>query len=123
MTDAARNKEIVREIFEKIVNGGDADLAAKFYKPDYIQHNPNVEQGLAGLQKLIRRMHASGNPMRAEIKLMNAEDDRVWLLVEWSGGAVPPGAPRLTHTAEIFRVEDGMMAEHWDVVQLEPPTR
>jgi len=117
---AERNKAIVREIFEKVVNGGDADLAAKYYKDDYIQHNPNVAPGLAGLQTLIRAMHASGNAMRAEIKLMNAEDDMVWLLVEWSGGEVPKGSPRLTATAEVFRVEDGMMAEHWDVLQFAP---
>jgi predicted SnoaL-like aldol condensation-catalyzing enzyme len=114
---AARNKQMVREIFEKIVNGGDAELAAEFYKEDYIQHNPNVAQGLAGLQDLIRQMHASSNPMRAEIKLMNAEDDMVWLLVEWSGGEIPEGAPRLAQTAEVFRVEDGKLAEHWDVLQ------
>ena len=118
---ATRNKEIVRTIFEKIVNGGDADLAAEYYKDDYLQHNPNVAQGLAGLQTLIRQMHASGNPMRAEIVLMNAEDDRVWLLVDWSGGSLPKGVPRLVRTAEVFRVEDGKMAEHWDVLQFESP--
>lgn len=120
---AARNKEIVREIFEKVVNGGDVELAAEYYKEDYIQHNPAVEQGLAGLQKLLRGMHASGDPMHAEIVLMNAEDDMVWLLVEWSGGSLPPGVPRLSHTAEIFRVQDGKMAEHWDVLQFAPPEK
>jgi len=117
---AERNKQIVREIFEKIVNGGDVDLAADYYREDYIQHNPAVAQGLAGLQKLLRQMHA-GDPMHAEIVLMNAEDDMVWLLVEWSGGTLPPGVPRLTHTAEVFRVADGKMAEHWDVLQFVPP--
>jgi len=116
--DAAANKRRVREAIERVVNGGDADLAAEYYREDYIQHNPNVEPGLAGLQKLIRAMHASGNPLRAEIKLINAEDDMVWLLLEWSGGTLPSGMPRIEQTAEIFRVEDGMMAEHWDVVQL-----
>ncbi|MFC1822060.1 nuclear transport factor 2 family protein [Thermodesulfobacteriota bacterium] len=119
MSDLAeRNKEIVREIFEKIVNGGDVELAAKFYKDDYIQHNPYVDQGLEGLKALLRTMHASASPMHAEIKMMNAEDDMVWVLVEWSGGAeLPEGAQRLSKTAEIFRVEDGMMAEHWDVLE------
>jgi predicted SnoaL-like aldol condensation-catalyzing enzyme len=121
MSDSsARNKTIVREIFDKVVNGGDADLAARYYKEDYIQHNPNVAPGLAGLQELIRAMHSTGNPMHAEVKLMNAEDDMVWLLVEWSGGPLPGGGPRISHTAEIFRVEDGMMAEHWDVLQFAP---
>ena len=122
-TTPAQNKEIVREIFDKIVNGGDADLAEKFYKKDYIQHNPNVAPGLEGLQTLIRQMHASGDPMRAEIKLMNAEDDMVWLLIDWQGGTLPEGAPRLGLSAEVFRVEDGMMAEHWDVLQYERKKR
>ena len=119
---ATKNKEIVREIFEKIVNGGDADLAAKFYKARLHPAQPERSApGLEGLQNLIRGMHASGDPMHAEIVLMNAEDDKVWLLVEWSGGTLPEGMPRLTHTAEVFRVEDGMMAEHWDVLQFEQP--
>ena len=119
MSDLAeRNKGIVREIFEKIVNGGDVELAAKFYRDDYIQHNPSVAQGLEGLKTLLRTMHASASPMHAEIKMMNAEDDMVWVLVEWSGGSeLPAGALRLSKTAEIFRVEDGMMAEHWDVLE------
>jgi predicted SnoaL-like aldol condensation-catalyzing enzyme len=121
MADTTSNKQRVREAIDKIVNGGDADLAADYYLEDYIQHNPNVEQGLAGLQKLIRAMHASGNPMRAEIKLINAEDDMVWLLLEWSGGGLPEGVPRIEFTAEIFRMEDGMMAEHWDVLQMAKP--
>jgi predicted SnoaL-like aldol condensation-catalyzing enzyme len=112
-----RNKVIVREIFDKIVNGGDDELAAKYYKDDYIQHNTNVAQGLAGLQTLIRQMHSSESRMQAEIELINAEDDMVWLLVEWSGGSLPDGQPRIAKTAEVFRVEDGKMAEHWDVVQ------
>jgi predicted SnoaL-like aldol condensation-catalyzing enzyme len=116
--DTAANKQRVREAIEKVVNGGDADLAAEYYREDYIQHNPNVEPGLAGLQKLIRAMHASGNPLRAEIKLINAEDDMVWALLEWSGGPTFPGAQRLEQTAEIFRVVDGKMVEHWDVLQL-----
>jgi predicted SnoaL-like aldol condensation-catalyzing enzyme len=111
------NKQRVREIFAGVVNGGNVELAAEYYKEDYIQHNPMVAPGLAGLQDVIRGLHASGNPMHAEIKLMNAEDDRVWILIEWSGGNSPPGSPRLTASAEVFRVEDGMMAEHWDVLQ------
>jgi len=123
MSDTAEiNKRRVREIIDKIVNGGDADLAAEYYREDYIQHNPAVEPGLEGLQHLIRMMHASGNPMQAEIKLINAEDDMVWALLEWSGGVTIDGAPRLQLTTEIFRVEDGMMAEHWDVLQFSPGT-
>ena len=113
----AHNKQRVREVIDKIVNGGDADLADSYYREDYIQHNPNVPQGLEGLQGLIRQMHRLPNPPRAEIVLINAEDDMVWVLVEWSGGDLPGEGPKITKTAEIFRVEDGKMAEHWDVLE------
>lgn len=113
-----RNKQRVREVIDKVVNGGDADLADSYYREDYIQHNPHVPQGRDALKNLIRAMHSSGDPMHAEITLMNAEDDMVWLLLEWSGGTLPAGMPRIEQTAEVFRIEDGMMAEHWDVVQL-----
>jgi predicted SnoaL-like aldol condensation-catalyzing enzyme len=112
------NKQRVREAIELVVNRGDADLASEYYCEDYIQHNPAVASGLAGLQGLIRAMHASGNPPQAEIKLINAEDDMVWCLLAWSGGPVVEGGPRLLQTAEIFRLRDGKMAEHWDVLQL-----
>ena len=111
------NKQRVREAIEKVVNGGDADLADAYYREDYIQHNPHVPPGREALKNLIRALHASGDPMQAEIKLINAEDDRVWLLLEWSGGTLPAGMPRIQQTAEVFRMEGGMMAEHWDVVQ------
>jgi predicted SnoaL-like aldol condensation-catalyzing enzyme len=116
-----RNKQRVREVIDQVVNTGDAELAAEYYREDYIQHNPHVAQGLAGLQALIRAMHASGDPMRAEILMMIAEGDMVWALLEWSGGPTIEGAQRLERAVEIFRIEDGMMAEHWDVIQLSPP--
>jgi len=115
-----RNKQRVREIIDRIVNGGDVDLADAYYREDYIQHNPHVAQGRDGLKTLLHQMHASGNPRRAEIVLINAEDDMVWALLRWSGGGVAPGAPALQASTEIFRVEEGMMAEHWDCIQVGP---
>ena len=119
-TTTEHNKQRVREIIDKIVNGGDVDLADEYYREDYIQHNPLVAQGRAGLKDLLRNMHAMEEPMQAEIVLINAEDDRVWVLLRWSGGSFPPGAPRLQTSTEVFRVEDGMMAEHWDCLQIGP---
>lgn len=114
------NKQRVREIMEKIVNGGDVELADAYYREDYIQHNPLVAQGRAGLKTLLTAMHASGKPRQAEIVLINAEDDKVWVLLHWSGGDVAPGTPTLQVSTEVFRVEDGMMAEHWDCIQIGP---
>ncbi len=115
-----RNKQRVREIIDRIVNGGDVELADAYYREDYIQHNPLVAQGREGLKTLLRQMHATGKPRQAEIVLINAEDDMVWALLRWSGGDVAPGTPTLQVSTEVFRVEDGMMAEHWDCVQIGP---
>ncbi len=121
MSDVAeQNKQRVREIIDRIVNQGDVDLADAYYREDYIQHNPLVAQGRAGLKTLLRQMHASGKPRQAEIVLINAEDDMVWALLRWSGGDVAPGTPALQVSTEVFRVEDGMMAEHWDCIQVGP---
>ena len=117
----ARNKQRAREVIDKIVNGGDVDLADEYYREDYIQHNPAVGQGREALKEVIRAMYSLEEPMHVEIKLINAEDDMVWLLLEWSGGSFPEGMPRIQQTAEIFRVEDDMMAEHWDVLQMTRP--
>lgn len=112
------NERRVREIVEQIINGGDIELADAYYREDYIQHNPRVAQGRAGLKAVLKHMHGSGNPMRAEIVLIDAVDDRVWVLLSWSGGDRTPGAPALQSSVEVFRIEDGMMAEHWDCVQI-----
>lgn len=112
------NARRVREIVDKIINGGDIELADEYYREDYIQHNPHVAQGRAGLKAVLKHMHGSGKPMHAEIMLIDAVEDRVWVLLAWSGGDRSPGAPALQSSVEVFRVEDGMMAEHWDCVQI-----
>jgi predicted SnoaL-like aldol condensation-catalyzing enzyme len=114
------NKQRVREIFDRIINGGDIELADAYYRDDYIQHNPLVAQGRAGLKALLAHMHGSPDPMRAEIVLIDAVDDRVWVMLDWSGGGRAPGAPALQRSVEVFRVEDGLMAEHWDCIQIGP---
>ena len=114
------NKQRVREVIERIVNGGDIALTDLYYREDYVQHNPLVGPGRDGLKALLRAIHASGHPRQARIVLMNAEKDMVWALLDWSGGDVAPGAQTLLRSTEIFRVEDGMMAEHWDCMQIGP---
>jgi len=114
------NKQRVREIIGRIINGGDIELADAYYREDYVQHNPLVAQGRAGLKALLRQMHRSPAPMRAEIVLIDAVDDRVWVMLDWSGGDRTPGAPALQRSVEVFRVQDGLMAEHWDCTQIGP---
>lgn len=122
--DIEHNKALVREVFERVINGHDAALAAAFYAEDYIQHNPRVPTGRAGLQQLLDMMFAGIPDLEGRVTLMMAEGDRVMALVEWSGthlgpfaGSPATGRPIRFKSAEIFRVRDGLLTEHWDVVE------
>ena len=103
-----RNKALVRDLFARVINGHDPALAADFYAEDYIQHNPHVPPGRAGLEQLLRMMFAGIPDLEGGITLMLAEGDLVMALVEWRGthlgtfaGAPPTGAPIRFKSAEI----------------------
>jgi predicted SnoaL-like aldol condensation-catalyzing enzyme len=124
MPDAAANKALVQAVFSTVINGRDAALAAKYYAPDYIQHNPRVAPGLAGLQDLLNHLFGAFADLRGEINLMLAEADLVMALVDWRGTQTGPFAgipatnkPITFRSAEIFRIRDNLLVEHWDAVE------
>jgi predicted SnoaL-like aldol condensation-catalyzing enzyme len=112
-------KEIVTAFYEMaFVKGQTREAILKFISPTtYIQHNPRVPDGReAALAVLPDLVSKSG--MRAEIKRVIAEGD---LVVVHSRVAVPgkPEAPVMA-IMDIFRVKDGLIVEHWDVIQEVP---
>jgi steroid delta-isomerase-like uncharacterized protein len=118
------NKDLIREVFSRVINGRNAALAANYYAPDYLQHNPRVPQGLAGLQSLLEYLFAAFADLHGELVLMVAEDDVVMTLVDWTGthtgdfaGAPATGKTFTFRSAEIFRIKDGLLVEHWDAVE------
>jgi predicted SnoaL-like aldol condensation-catalyzing enzyme len=124
MPDAAANKALVRDVFSTVINGRNAALAAKYYAPDYIQHNPRVAPGLPGLQDLLSDLFTAFADLRGEITLMLAEADLVMALVDWRGTQTGPfagipatGKPITFRSAEIFRIQNNLLAEHWDAVE------
>lgn len=123
MADVQANKALVREVFEQVFSRRDAALAAKYYAVDYIQHNPRVPPGLAGIQTFLGYLFDAFAELHAELVLMLAEDDRVMTLVEWRGthtgafaGVAATGREIRFRSAEVFRIENGMLVEHWDAV-------
>jgi predicted SnoaL-like aldol condensation-catalyzing enzyme len=112
-------KEVVTAFYEMaFVKGQTRDAILKYISPTtYIQHNPRVPDGRdAALAVLPDLVSKSG--MRAEIKRVIAEGD---LVVVHSRAAVPgkPEAPVMA-IMDIFRVKDGLIVEHWDVIQEVP---
>ncbi len=109
-TTAAENKALVLAAFDALFNQRDYAKAAVFWSDTYIQHSAHIQPGRDGLFNLVRSLP---NTLRYENSLILAEGDYVILHGRFSGH----GRPRAWVAADIVRMEDGRLAEHWDVLQ------
>jgi predicted SnoaL-like aldol condensation-catalyzing enzyme len=111
MTVAAeRNRALVLEAFDTLFNKRDYAAAQRFWSPNYIQHSAHIEPGRDGLFNLVK---ASPPDMRYENRLIFADGDYVMLHGRFSN----VGQPADWIVADVVRIEDGLLAEHWDVIQ------
>jgi len=106
------NKEIVLEAFDILFNKRDYAAAEKFWSPQYIQHSAHIGPGREGLFDLIRSAPAT---LKWEHGVILAEDDYVIVHSRYSGN----GRPSAWVVIDIVRMESGILAEHWDVIQNE----
>ena len=111
----ARNKEIVRNFYTTVLVGRDVDAASLFLRADYIQHNPQVPTGLKRFMDAFRERFAQKLPSDYTRELLNVvgENDMVVIYVRqtWTGR---DGQHHQALGFDMFRVQDGMIAEHWD---------
>jgi predicted SnoaL-like aldol condensation-catalyzing enzyme len=105
-----QNKKIVLEAFETLFNRKDIEGARGFWSPDYIQHNPLVADGREGLFKFVSSLPAT---TRFEYQLVVAEGDYVMIHGRYSDN----GYPANWVVVDILRLQDGILVEHWDVIQ------
>jgi predicted SnoaL-like aldol condensation-catalyzing enzyme len=105
------NKRTVLEFYEKALNQKDADAAAKYLGPRYIQHNQSAADGIAGLRKFIAFLRGKYPSSHSEIKRVFVDGDYVILHVH----AVRVPGTRGLAVVDIFRLESGKIVEHWDV--------
>ena len=105
-----RNKALVLEAFDTLFNKRDYAVAERYWSPDYIQHSAHIEPGREGLFNLIKGMPPT---LQYEAGTMVADGDFVIVHGRFSGF----GAPVNWIAADILRLEDGLLAEHWDVIQ------
>ena len=111
--DQEQNRRTVVEFYDKAINQKDFDAAAKYLGPRYTQHNPLAADGPAGLQAFLRYLKATYPDAHSEIKQVFADGDFVILHVH----AVRVPGTRGNAIVDIFRLENGKVVEHWDVVQ------
>jgi predicted SnoaL-like aldol condensation-catalyzing enzyme len=109
-TTPDQNKALVIEAFETLFNKRDYAAAEHFWSDHYIQHSSHIAPGREGLFALIRTLP---DTLRYENQLIVAEGDYVIAHGRFSGN----GRPAAWIAADVVRVEDGKLAEHWDVLQ------
>jgi predicted SnoaL-like aldol condensation-catalyzing enzyme len=109
-TKQEKNKALVLEAFDTLFNKRDYEAAEKYWSPTYIQHSAHIEPGRDGLFNLIRN---APDTLRYEHQLIVAEGDYVIVHGRFSGH----GPPVPWIAADIVRIENGRLAEHWDVLQ------
>ena len=105
-----RNKAFVLEAFETLFNKKDFVAAEKFWSSNYIQHSAHRPPGRDGLFGLIK---STPPEMKYENSLIMAEGDTLMLHERFSG----LGLPAKWIAVDIVRIENGLLAEHWDVIQ------
>lgn len=108
-----RNKALVLDAMTSLFQRRDASAVKRLYTQDYIQHNPDIPQGRDALEAIVASMSPD---VHYEPGLMIAEGDLVAIHGRIRGWA---SAPQIV--VDIFRIEDGRLAEHWDVLQDEAP--
>lgn len=109
-TIESKNKALALEAFDTLFNRRDYDSAERYWSPSYVQHIAHIAPGRDGLFNLINSIPPT---LKYEPGTIAAEADFVILHGRFSG----IGQPVNWIAADIVRVEGGVLAEHWDVIQ------
>ena len=125
MEDLQKNKTATKAALELLFNSQTPfdvkkDRIRSYINPSkYIQHSPELADGLEGLMDLVESFDRLYTNYSLEIKRLFADDDHTIAHCHYRFG---DGDPHGKAIVEIFRFEDGLMVEHWDVIQPVPET-
>src|SRR6266404_3697933 len=106
----SKNKALVLEAFDTLFNKRDYSAAERYWSPNYIQHSAHIEPGRDGLFNLIKSLPPT---LKYEPGAIVSEADLVIVHGRFSGF----GAPVNWIAADIVRIQNGILVEHWDVIQ------
>jgi predicted SnoaL-like aldol condensation-catalyzing enzyme len=113
---AAANKALVLHVFGQLFNRGNLAVIDTFVRPDYIQHNPTLPTGAQALRDFVTGLKASYPDSHVVVKHALAEGNLVIL----HSNFVLENGSKGTAVFDIFRIQHGKIAEHWDVLQQVP---
>lgn len=118
MTQAETNKQIVTAAYQRIF--GDLDITGVdvYMSKDFLQHNPTTADGPEGVKALVQMLIAQGvKKQKCSFKHVVAEGDIVFLHSRYEMGG------KEWRFIDIYRLEDGKLAEHWDAMMPMPDVR
>jgi predicted SnoaL-like aldol condensation-catalyzing enzyme len=110
LTQQEKNKALVLEAFDTLFNKRDYATAERYWSPHYIQHSAHIALGRDGLFDLIKSIPPT---LKYEPGTIVADGDFVIVHGRFRGF----GAPVNWIAADIVRIQDGILVEHWDVIQ------
>jgi predicted SnoaL-like aldol condensation-catalyzing enzyme len=109
-TTSEQNKALVMEAFDTLFNKRDYAAAERFWSPEYIQHSAHIAPGREGLFNLVKSIPAT---LKYEPGVIVADRNFVIVQGRFSGFGLPVN----WIAADILRIENGILVEHWDVIQ------
>ena len=119
MSDIERNKQTVMEYYELAFNAKQPEQAVqKYLSPQYIQHNPQAPDGAEAFIGFVNAYSAQYPELSIQIKRVVGDGDIVVTHGLIKTSAEDPG----TVAADFFRLDNGKIVEHWDVLQPFPET-
>jgi predicted SnoaL-like aldol condensation-catalyzing enzyme len=109
-TNQEMNKALVLEAFDTLFNKRDYAAAERYWSPNYIQHSTHIAPGRDGLFNLTKSLPST---LKYEPGTIVADGDFVIVHGRFSGFGLPVN----WIAADILRIQDGILVEHWDVIQ------
>lgn len=114
----AKNKKLVYDFWRCVIEGGHLELVPQYMQEGFIQHNPNVptsRQGFLDFFSKFAKPHPIADTIKGRLIAIVAEGDHV--VLSFKRGRVDPKEAAkyyITTEFDMFRIEDGKIAEHWD---------
>jgi len=119
------NKKIIGAFAESVFVKKDLSAVDQYMRSDYIQHNPLVKLGASGFKEFFSAWFASVPDWRYSLKKIVADESEVWVYGTYAGtlekewlGVTASGQKYAFDAVDIFRLEEGKLAEHWDVMDV-----
>jgi len=108
------NKKMVAEFYQEFFGNKNIAALDEYVAPDYIQHNPGLPDGREALRQGAIVWFKGAPKTRIDIQHLSADGDLVYIHTKSKTG------DKVSSVIDIFRIENGKIAEHWDVVQEVP---